>query len=135
MDFIESNNRIHWQWCRTPSAQVQWSCAFCLYLKDWDNQNLRLFHSKAQTTLVTIIHKMIHLSFAKSIILGVLLARKHGYGKWDCKGKGNQSFGRDFGHNTSLQLPLKLSAEHVAYKNRISVCRAEGEKKQTVKHL
>lgn len=38
------------------------------------------------------------------------------YSKWDCKGKDNLSFGREFDRRTSLQLPLQLSAHLSLYK-------------------
>jgi hypothetical protein len=59
------------------------------------------------------------------------LARKHGYGKWGCKGKGNLSFGRDSGHKTSLQLPLQLSAEYFQIKMGLVSAEQQGKNRET----
>lgn len=36
--------------------------------------------------------------------------QNHGSDKWGCKGKCNQSDGKDIVHKTSLQLPWQVSA-------------------------
>ena len=68
---------------------------------------------------IYVSHKLINLfstfdipfsTFWRNYCVGGDLDQSYGYGKWDCKGKDNQSFEREFGHRTSLQLPLQSSS-------------------------
>ena len=60
---------------------------------------LNFYRNSDYTMIVLVLTPMLHLD------------QKYGYGKRDCKGKDNQSFGTGFCRNTSLRPPLQLSAQ------------------------